>query len=233
MADKKEKEPKREAPKRGCWARSFFMISAASSMVLAVAIIIMLLPQDLSDIEGYGPGAQNQKARDLTAVLRESIDRGHEVTITEEELNRWIAQTLKIEQKGLLGFAVKINGLGIRLEEGEAELVVERSFLGLKSTQSMFLQLVVEADESSSSKEVLLHGGPITKFFPPLKRGGRFGMLTVPQGYLYLVKPCFFQLGEVCKPELHMAFGKMHNIRFEEGKVVLTPTKAVAARNSP
>lgn len=230
MADKKEKEKR---PKRGCLAQFFFLVSALSSVVLAFAIVVMLLPQDLSDIEGYGAGAQGKEARDLTAVLRESLERGHEVTISEGELNRWLAQTLDIEQKGLLGFAVKVNGVGIRLGEDEAEVVIERSFVGLKSTQSMYLQVLVESDAVSSSKEVLLHGGPIANFFPLLKRGGRFGNLTVPQGYLYLVKPCFFQLGESCKEELDMAFRKMHSIRLKEGKVVLTPRQAATNPNAP
>lgn len=228
MADKKQMEKR---PKRGCLAQLFFLFSAALSPVLAIAIAVMLLPQDLSDIEGYGPGAQAQEARDLGAVLRESLERGHEITITEEELNRWIGQTLKIEQKGLLGFAVKINGIGVRISEDQAEIVIERSFLGLKSTHSMFMQVLVESDAVSSSKEVILHGGPIANFFTPLKRGGRFGRLTVPQGYLYLVKPCFFQLGETCGKELEMAFGKMHSIRLEEGKLVLTPRQAASGPN--
>ena len=193
----------------------------------------MLLPQDIWNIEGYGEGAQSQQARDLTAVLRESVERGHEITISEEELNRWIGSTLKIKQKGLLGFAVKINGLGIRLSEGEAEIVMERSFLGIKSTLSMYMQVEVEADHMSSSKEVLLHGGPITESFPALKRGGRFGRLTVPQGYLYLVKPAFFQLGDIYKEELEMAFRKMHNIQLQDGKVVLTPRQAMMAPDTP
>jgi len=229
MADKKDKQPKQERPKRGCIVQAFFGISVVSSLLLAVAIVFMLLPQDLSSIEGYGPGAKSRQARDLTAVLRESIDRGHEITITEEELNRWIGQNLKIEQKGLLGFAVKINGLGIRIRKDELEIVVERSFLGLKSTQSMFMQVLVEADEASSSKQAIPHGGPITRFFPPLKRGGRFGKLTVPQGYLHLVKPCFFQLGEVYKQELQLSFKQMHDIRLEHGKAVLSPRPPMAS----
>ena len=100
---------------------------------------------------------------------------------------------------------------------------MERSFLGLKSTLSMYFQVLVDAGDVSSSKEVLLHGGPIVKFFPALKRGGRFGMLTVPQGYLYLVKPAFFQLGEVYEEELEMAFRRMHDIRVEDGQVVFIP----------
>ena len=223
----KDQDKPKQKPKRSFIARLFFLISAASSLLLALAVVVVLLPQDLSTIEGYGEGAKRQEARDLTAVLKESLDRGHEVTITEEELNRWIGQTLKLEQRGLLGGVVKINGLGMRLGENEVEIVMERSFLGLKSTFSMMFQVLVEADEVSSSKEVLMHGGPIAKFFPALKRGGRFGRLTVPQGYIYLVKPAFYQLGTVYEEELEMAFRKMHDIRVEDGQVVLTPSPAI------
>ena len=100
-------------------------------------------------------------------------DCGLKGRFAADELNRWIGQTLKMEQKGLLGPVVKVNGLGIRLREGEAEVVIERSFLGLKSTHSMFVQVLVEADAARSSKQVVLHGGPIADTFPALKRGGR------------------------------------------------------------
>ena len=119
-----------------------------------------------------------------------------------------------------------------RLREGEAEVVIERSFLGLKSTHSMFVQVLVEADAARSSKQVVLHGGPIAETFPALKRGGRFGRLTVPQGYLYLVRPTFFQLGEVYGKELEMAFRKMHDIRLEDGQLVLVPRQAMMAPDS-
>lgn len=223
----------KQKPKRGCVARAFFMISAASSLLLACAVIAMLIPQDTWTIEGYGEGAKSQQARDLTAVLNESLERGHEVTISEEELNRWLGQTIKLEQKGLLGGVVKINGLGMRLREDEVEIVMERSFVGLKSTVSMYLQVLVDADEVSSSKEVLLHGGSIAKFFPALKRGGQFGRLTVPQGYLYLVKPAFFQLGEVLDAELELAFRKMHDLRVEDGQVVFIPKPSAAIPEGP
>ena len=59
MAKEKDKDKKNEKPKRGCLAQGFFLISAVSSLALAVAIVVMLLPQDLSDIEGYGEGSKN------------------------------------------------------------------------------------------------------------------------------------------------------------------------------
>ena len=72
----KDKDKKKEKPKRGCMARLGFAVSAVSSLLLAGALVIMLLPQDIWNIEGYGEGAQSQQARDLTAVLRESVERG-------------------------------------------------------------------------------------------------------------------------------------------------------------
>ncbi|MGA0900791.1 MAG: hypothetical protein ACO3SO_10335 [Luteolibacter sp.] len=230
MAVKKDKQ---HGPRLGCVARALFGISVFCSLMLAVAIVAMLLPQDLSTINGYGDGAQIGKARDLKAVMRESLQRGHEITLSEGEINRWIGQTLKVEQKGLLGSVVKIDGLGVRLRPDEAEIVIERSFRGFKSTQSMLLQVSVDADERVSSKEVILHGGPIAGFFPALKRGGRFGCLTVPQGYIHLVKPAFFQLGDVYQEELDMAFRKMQDIRIEQGQLVLTPRPSPLTQPTP
>lgn len=221
MADKKDKQDKRK--KRGCVLQGLFFLSIASSFLLFIAVIFMVIPQDTHDIEGYGQGAQSQEVRDLMAVMEQSLERGHQVTLTEDELNRWIGQTLKVKQKGLLGPAVKIDGLALRLEEDLLEVVMERSFVGLKLTLSMYIQVEVEADDTRSSKQVLLHAGPISKFVPVLKRGGRFGKLTVPQGYIHLVKPAFFQLGDVYKDELDLIFRKMHDIQIKDGEIILTP----------
>lgn len=155
------------------------------------------------------------------------------MTLSEEELNRWISQTLTIRQQGMLAKQVSLIRLAIRLQEDRVELVMERRVLGLKITQSMYVQVVVENDASSSSKEVLLHGGPMLRFVPFLKRGGRFGSLVVPQGYLYLVKPAFFQLGEIYKKELHLIFRKMQDIQLKEGSVVLVPRPSTAAPVAP
>lgn len=216
----------KESPKRGCVARLLFWICAASSLLLAVALVFMVLPQDLSDIDGYAESVPAAKPRDLTAVLQEAVNRGHDVTLSEAEINRWVGQTLTVRQQGLMAGQVKLIRLGIRLQEGRVELVMERRLFGLTMTHSMYLQVRVESDETSSSKEVLLHGGPMQRFVPLLKRGGRFGSLVVPQGYLYLVKPAFFQLGEVYKKELHLIFRKMRDIKLEDGQVVLKPRLA-------
>lgn len=223
----------KESPKRGCMARALFWICSASSLLLALALVFMVLPQDLSDLEGYAESIQTEKPRDLTAVLRESVKRGHKLTLSEEELNRWVGQTLTIRQQGMLAKQVKLLRLGIRLQPERVELIMERHLFGLKMTQSMYLQVQVETDANSSSKEVLLHGGPMLRFVPLLKKGGRFGRMAVPQGYLYLVKPAFFQLGEVYKEELHLIFRKMQEIHIKEGRVVLVPRPAPAPPMSP
>jgi len=223
----------KEKPKRGCIARLLFWVSAASSLLLAAALVSMLLPQDLSDIDGYAEGIQTQKVRNLTQVLHESVERGHELTLSEGEINRWLSQTLRVRQAGLLAGQVKLSRMGIRLEPGRAEIVIERRMFGLSHTLSMYLQVLVESDGNTTSKEVLLHGGPMLGWLPLFKRGGRFGSLTVPQGYLYLVKPTFFQLGDVYKEEVNLMFRKMHEIRIEQDRVVFKPRAAAAAIPAP
>ncbi|MDX1681140.1 MAG: hypothetical protein R3242_10460 [Akkermansiaceae bacterium] len=221
MAKKKDKQEKHA--KRGCVLQSMFLICIISSFLLLIAMILMVIPQDTHDIEGYGEAVQGDEARDLIAVLEESLERGHQVTLSEREINRWIGRTLEIEQKGLLGPMVNVDGLALRLEEDLVELVIERSFVGLKLTQSMYLQVLVESDDIRSNKQVQLHAGPLVKFVPLLKKGGRFGKLSVPQGYIHLVKPAFFQLGEVYEKELNLIFRRMHDIQVKEGAIILKP----------
>lgn len=204
-------------------ARILFLISALITLLLAAALVFMFLPQDTSDIAGYREDAQQAEVRDLERVLQEAVDRGHKVTLSEEEINRWLAKKLKIEQKGLLGAGVSQIDLGIRLEDGYAEIVLERRMFGRPITLSMFVQIEIEKRGNSSTKHALMHGGLMTPVIAGLYRGGRFGCLLVPQGYLYLVKPAFFQLSTACSKEIELAFREMMDVKIEKNQLVLHP----------
>lgn len=219
MAD----EPKYKS--RGCIARLFSTFLFLISVALAVALYFVFQPQDLSDVEGYGEGA-GPAQRDLGLAFRNAVDRGYDLRLSEEELNRWLAGTLEMKQGGLVSESVKLEGIAVRLEKDMAEIVMLRTVFGRPFTVSMFLR--IEQTESSDGISTRLHrdGGAYMESFPNLKKGGRFGKLVVPQGLLLLVIPSFAELKDQFKDEISNGIEKMARVRIEEGILVLDPRES-------
>lgn len=190
-------------------------------LVLAVCVVFIYVPQDLSDVDGYGGAPGSSTRRDLKAVLRSSVERGYELTLTEEEINGFLARTLAARQGGVLGKSVTLDGAWVRLEAGQAEIVLERRILGHSFTISSYLQIAQTQEPEGVRTEALLHGGPYLAGTYP-NRGGRFGRLVVPQGFLRLVLPSFQKLASLYQEEVD-SLAPMARIRIEEGRIVFNP----------
>lgn len=190
---------------------------------LGTAVFFVTQPQDLSDIGGYGPASAGESSRDLRAVLRASLDRGHTLTLGETEINRWLGRTLTAKQGGPLADKISMERVCVRLEDDVAEVIMERSVFGKPFTVSMFVK--VEQTEGSGGQRTVVHrhGGPYTPDLPKPMRGGRFGKLVVPQGFLILVVPAYEKLAETYREEIRLAFEEMAVIRIESNRLVLDP----------
>ena len=182
-------------PKGSCLGKLVAMVAFAGVAGLGAAVFFMARPQDLSDLK---PAAAGSRARDLKAVLGNAVERGYAVTLSEEEINLYLKQTLAARQGGLLEQAVRFEGVRVRLEDGRAEVIMERSVMGRPMTLSMFVRVEQTLDmKGSTQTTVLRDGGP---FLPEVDRlaklvkGGRFGQLVVPQGFLLLVLKVLLQL---------------------------------------
>ncbi len=185
------------------------------------AAFFVIQPQDMSDIGGYGPLGKKSAPRDLKAVLETAVKRGYPVTLTETEINQWIGETLVAKQGGFLADQVSFERVWVRLKDGSAEVVMERTLMGRPFTVSMFLQVEQLQGAGGLRTEVHRHGGPYHEGFPEFLRGGRFGKLVVPQGFLLLVMPAYGKLAEVYRKEIHLAFEEMVRIRIEPKRLVL------------
>ena len=51
----------------------------------------------------------------MKAVLKNAIDRGYPVTLTETEINQWLGRTLATKQGGLLAGQVSLDRVWVRL----------------------------------------------------------------------------------------------------------------------
>lgn len=221
------KLPMAESPKSkssgGCLGKLLFLVVLVAAAVLGSAVFFISQPQDLTDIGGYGPQAKAAPVREMKAVLKNSIDRGYPVTLTEAEINQWLGRTLSLKQGGLLAGQSSLERVWVRLEDGHAEIVMERGLLGRPFTVSMFVQVSQVQEARGVRTEILLHGGPYHANVPKPFRGGRFGRVVVPQGFLLLVMPAYQKLAAVFQEEIHLGFEEMARIKIEKNRLVLDP----------
>lgn len=221
----------RERP--GCLTRLLGLAVFLCLAALGVGLWFVAQAQDLSDLDGTGAGAAGE-ARNLREVLARSLSGGHEVTLSEAEINRYLAATLKAEQGGLLAKEVDLEEVAVRLEDGRAEIILVRSLRGRPWTVSMFLRIEqVENPDGSIETRILRNGGQFHESVPNPPVGGRFGRLEVPEGFLHLVLPSFTKLAKVYRSggageplEIDL-IEEMSRIRIEDGKLVLSPFPSV------
>jgi len=216
-------ESKPAKPKGSCLSKIASLLLLCIVAGLGLAIYKIAQPQDLTDIGGYGPAAGSANSRDMKVVLQNSIDRSYPVTLTETEINSWLLRVLETKQTGLLAEQVKFERVWVRLEDGRAEVIMERSILGKPMTVSMYLKLDQVESASGIKTQVHLHGGPFHENLPQPTRGGRFGQLVVPQGFLVLVMPSYRELAALFPEEIKLGFEEMARIRIEKDRLVLDP----------
>lgn len=219
MAEK----PTKSKSGSGCLGKLLALFLLACAVGLGAAAYFVAVPQDLSDLGGYGPQVEGAPARDMKVVLRNAVDRGFAVSLSEAEINRWLAKTLVTKQGGPLGAVIGLERVWVRLKEGHAEVIMERRIKEQVFTVSMFLTPELLQGPTSVEKNVHLHGGPYHENLPRPMRGGRFGRLVVPQGFLLLVIPAYKNLAAVFKDEIHLGFEEMARIRIENRRLILDP----------
>jgi len=206
-----------------CLAKIAALIPMLGVAGLGVAMYFISLPQDLSDLTDDLPPAGALPGRDLTVVLKNAAERGFPVTLTEEELNAWLARTLEARQGGLLEEYVTVEGVRLRLEKDHAEVIIERRIFGHPNTVSMFLRIEQTETAKSVTKQLYFDGGQFHESLPFPPRGGRFGQLTVPQGFLILVRSSFEELAALYAEELQLGPEGMARVTINEGSITLDP----------
>lgn len=217
----------------GCFSKLLFLLILAAMGGLGTGVYFATQPQELSDIGGHGPATKATPVRDMRAVLQNAIDRSYAVTLSEAELNQWLAETLVMNQGGLLGKDIKLESFLIRLEEGRAELIMVRSVFGKPFTVSMYFKV----DKEQSGKEIITtfnpSGGTFIKDQDFPQKGGRLGQLVVPQGFLHLILPAYVKVADLFTDEIELAFSRMNRVSFEEDRIVLDPRETLGDEGMP
>jgi hypothetical protein len=209
-----------EKKEAGCLMRMIYLAVVLLIGFLGYAVFLVTQAQSIVDI---GTDVQTETSRDLKTVLQKSIEGAYEVRISEEELNAFLARTLAAKQGGMLASQATLEKVLVRIEQDQAEVVMVRKLWGQSFTVSMWLK--VNQTESSSGEvntTVDFDGGPMP-IFSFVQRGGRFGKLVVPQGFLRFILPAYKNLAAQYAEETHLAFEEMARIRMEDGVLILDP----------
>jgi hypothetical protein len=236
-----ENEDRLPPPRRegGCFSKLMKLGIFLSFVGIVAALYEISQPQDFSDIDGRGVAAEGKDSRDLKAVLKNATDGGYPLKLSEEEINLYLRDTLEFEQGGLLAEWVELEEVLVRLEDGRAEVIMARSVMGYPLTISMYIRVVKsELPDGGASTEIFWNGGLLQEWLPRVGRGGQFGSLPVPEGFLRVALPAFRKLGYLYyspvpagsrtnpKPVKELDFIiDMAQVTFTEGEMTLEPRK--------
>ncbi len=210
-------------PKRGCISRIVSFILFLVLVGVGACLYFAAQPQDLSAVKAAAAQITPESNLEMKEVLQNSIDRGYPVPLSEAQINQWLNRSLIGTQGGPLKLDASFKGVWIKLEENLAEIIMEREVMDYPITSSMFLQIDKRESKEGIHTIVILEGGPFHPSVPKPPRGGRFGQLTVPQGFLILLMPSYEKLATLFAEEIDLGFREMTSIKFEKGKVTLDP----------
>eukprot|EP00112_Aurelia_sp_Birch-Aquarium-sp1_P008449 Seg19309.1 transcript_id=Seg19309.1/GoldUCD/mRNA.D3Y31 product="hypothetical protein" protein_id=Seg19309.1/GoldUCD/D3Y31 len=189
-------------------------------------------PQDLSNIAGrekiLKEGKSVQSVNLLSKVQNATKDQ-RVVKITEEDLNRYIAANLKLEQTGVLKKYSEVKGVYVDLTPDNIEVIIERHLAQYDDdgnpkdgTMEPRIHTVAMKFNIYTTKE-----GTTTKIITKFP-GGTFGKAPAPGLYVKLVKGSFDNLKKHFADELKVGYKEMVAIKIGDGYIELDPRKPIS-----
>lgn len=177
------------------WSILAINIFLIFTVTLISAVVRMWTPQNMRDIAGY---SDNGSARDLSALLRNA--NGQEISFTEAEINRYLRETCRLRQTGIFSIITHGQGVGIRIHDGYAELVIDR-MIGANIHQTTSVNL--------SFNQQIEHGRPVLKvnfkgdkmLTGDVPHGGSIGTFGLPDRHISMLAPALNTLID-CYPEI-------------------------------
>jgi hypothetical protein len=97
----------------------------------------------------------------------------------------------------------------------------------------MYVQIEKMEDARGKVLDIRPQGGPYHPDLPHPPKGGRFGQLVVPQGFLHLVLPAYLKLAGAFPEEIELAFSRMSRADIKKGRLVLDPREALGDQGMP
>ncbi|MDA7935948.1 hypothetical protein N9C01_01160, partial [bacterium] len=185
--------------------RLFFLFAFLLVVGLGAGVYLSFQPQDLSSIDGYDPDDRGERATDIPARIALAAKNRQPIILTERQVNRWLAENLKVRQEGAFAKEAELKGVWVRFDEsegGRAEFIIERKIRDITHTSSMFLRFQRRKKEDDSFTTTVRKDGGT--FLGTIPIGGRFGKAKVPQGFLLFSMSAYENLGSLFKEEFKM-----------------------------
>lgn len=192
-----------------------------SLTTIALHTVFSWVPRTLTDFDGVTNDAEQGEVVDLKEKLKQALEKSYEVTITEAELNLYIAQRLKLTHSAIVDDYVTIKGVYVDLKPNLVDITIEReidyaanqqadgskkfSFLPLSQTLSMQLAVTSSASENGDVNTQVS--------FP----GASFGQAPSPGGLATVVKPNFDVVYDFFAEEIKLGYNNKSSITVEDG----------------
>lgn len=204
----------RPPPKDSSGLSLFTVLLLLVALGIGYLIVMVMIPKDLSSIDGYPPDGDDKKA--ARNLLRESLDtlvaHDQKLVVSEEDMNRYLRKRVVGKQGGVMGSFMKFEGVVVDFKDDHAEAYVLRSVFGYPFSMSC---KVTKGEKFKG------------RYNWELGRGGSIGSLNVPGRQLQPIIKVFSNLATICKHDLEIMnkISKSGSIEFEEDKMILNPRK--------
>lgn len=174
-----------EKPRLNIWKLLASLLMFLTLAFIGFLVALTWIPQDLSDIQGY---RSKGEAPDLPGIFRRAAAQREEAVFTERDINRYLNNTLKFGQQSIFTIVARPYGVGVRIHDGYAELILDR-LIGSQVHQTVSIYLTFNIRENEGTRDITLEyrgGSPILGTMP---RGGKIGLVPVPERYILMMHP--------------------------------------------
>lgn len=210
---------------RGSALKRLFLLVASLLVVgMGFAVYLSFQPQDLDGISGYRSDDRLENPIDIPARIEAAAKTRQPITLSERQINSWLAANLRVKQEGKLADVVDMKGVWIRfdkVEGGRAEIVIEREVRGITHTSSLYMRFERKKKENGAFTTTVRKDGG--RFLGAVLIGGRFGQLKVPQGFILFTQDAYKSLGALFEREA--GFLEEEIIRKAGGEIIFEDKK--------
>ncbi|SHJ29863.1 hypothetical protein SAMN02745181_1694 [Rubritalea squalenifaciens DSM 18772] len=218
------------------------LLVIAANVAMGAFVYFAWQPRDLSDVDGRDSKVKTAEVVDILEKIQAAKNGLYEVTITEEDLNLYLASKLKLAQSGVIDEYVDVKGVYVDLKPDTMEIIIEREinyvdpsaekgddkeaastipFLPMDNTVSMKLKIFTTVNEKGETVRVVE--------FP----GGSFGKAPAPGQFVLAVKDSFDQIAKHFSKEVDLAYNQMVRLEIGDGFITLDPRREVKEAAAP
>lgn len=190
--------------------------------------LLLSMPSTLPDVQGSAKILNGQIEKTyLGDKLELAVNSKKTITITESQLNHYLAEKINLEQTGKIGKYAKISGVWVQLEKEKITIFMERKIKvergndkdGNKIEAYEQNHIISHTYIVKSSKDA--DGAIVFKY---ADKGGKIGKAIAPGLFGMVTQAAFKPLGETFSKEIELFKGMVH-VYVKENEISLHPTR--------